>query len=230
MSGFIDTYCERTAPGLWSEPLNAVTNLAFIVAAVMALRLWRRQPHLTWRNAWDLLLLIALLFAIGVGSALWHTLATPWSMAADTLPILLFINVYLLSFLVRLGGLRWRATLALFVLFHCFNRAVAMVFTRDFLNGSVFYGPAWATLLVMVAVLAARKHPSAREVGTAVALFTVSLVLRTVDRTLCTAFPVGTHFLWHACNAIVLYLLFAALIRGNASAPRAATPDRLRLH
>jgi hypothetical protein len=26
----LDLYCERTAPGLWNEPLNALTNLAFI--------------------------------------------------------------------------------------------------------------------------------------------------------------------------------------------------------
>ncbi len=146
MSGFIDTYCERTAPGFWSEPLNALTNLAFIVAALMALRLWRRQPDLGWRNAWDLLLLVALLFAIGVGSAAWHTFATPWAMAADTLPILLFINVYLLSFLVRLAGLRWLGTFAFFALFHLLNRAVTIAFTRDFLNGSIFYAPAGATL------------------------------------------------------------------------------------
>jgi hypothetical protein len=25
----IDAYCERLGPGLWAEPLNALTNLAF---------------------------------------------------------------------------------------------------------------------------------------------------------------------------------------------------------
>ena len=32
----IDMYCERTDPGLWSEPLNALTNLAFLLAALFA--------------------------------------------------------------------------------------------------------------------------------------------------------------------------------------------------
>ena len=34
----VDDYCERLGPGLWAEPLNLVTNLAFLIAAI----LWRR--------------------------------------------------------------------------------------------------------------------------------------------------------------------------------------------
>lgn len=26
---YVDLYCERTAPGVWNEPLNALSNLAF---------------------------------------------------------------------------------------------------------------------------------------------------------------------------------------------------------
>jgi hypothetical protein len=222
---FVDAYCERTGSGLWNEPLNFVTNVAFIVAAVMALRLWRAERGLTWRNGWDLLLLVALLFAMGLGSALWHTFATRWSLSADTIPIMLFINVFLLAFLVRLARLGWLGTLALFALFHLFNRAVESAFPRDFLNGSIFYGPAWATLLVMTAVLAARKQPGAQDFALATGVFSVALVLRTIDHAVCLAIPIGTHFLWHVCNAIVLYLLLAALIRTAASGalPRLAT-------
>ncbi len=36
----IDGYCERTDFTYWSEPLNAVTNVAFIIAALL---LWRRS-------------------------------------------------------------------------------------------------------------------------------------------------------------------------------------------
>jgi hypothetical protein len=32
----VDIYCERLGPGLWAEPLNAVTNVAFFVAAWLA--------------------------------------------------------------------------------------------------------------------------------------------------------------------------------------------------
>jgi hypothetical protein len=209
-------YCERTGPGLWNEPLNAITNLAFIIAGAVALRQWRAEPQLRWRNSWDLLLLIALLFAIGVGSALWHTIATRWAMYADEIPILIFINVYLLAFLVRIARLRWLGTFVLFALFHVLNRAVAGAFPRDFLNGSVFYGPAWATLIAMALFLALRKHSCTRDFALAAALFTVSLFLRTIDEAVCPVFPLGTHFVWHLCNAAMLYLLLAALIRSAA--------------
>jgi hypothetical protein len=29
----LDHYCERTAPGLWNEPANALSNIGFRVAA-----------------------------------------------------------------------------------------------------------------------------------------------------------------------------------------------------
>ena len=36
----IDGYCERTGPEFWAEPVNAATNAAFLVAALVALALW----------------------------------------------------------------------------------------------------------------------------------------------------------------------------------------------
>jgi hypothetical protein len=65
----IDAYCERMGPGLWGEPLNALTNLAFLVAAVIcALRLDAPRPPMG-------MALVATLAAIGVASGLFHTFA-----------------------------------------------------------------------------------------------------------------------------------------------------------
>ena len=30
----LDGYCERLGPGLWAEPLNFLSNAAFLVAAI----------------------------------------------------------------------------------------------------------------------------------------------------------------------------------------------------
>ncbi len=35
-------------------------------------------------------------------------------------------------------------------------------------------------------------------------MLTVSLVLRSLDAPLCAANPLGTHFLWHLLNAVML--------------------------
>ena len=44
----IDAYCERTDPGYWAEPVNALTNLAFLLAALIA---WRRSAGLPGARA-----------------------------------------------------------------------------------------------------------------------------------------------------------------------------------
>ena len=86
MNTYIDIYCERLEPGLWAEPVNAITNIAFFIAAFFALRLAKKENALNWRSG----LLIALIFAMGVGSTLFHTFAVTWAMLSDVLPILFY--------------------------------------------------------------------------------------------------------------------------------------------
>jgi hypothetical protein len=44
----VDLYCERTDASFWSGPVNALTNAAFLITAVLALRLWRRGDRQDW--------------------------------------------------------------------------------------------------------------------------------------------------------------------------------------
>ena len=67
----IDIYCERTSAALWAEPVNALTNAAFLIAALIA---WR-AAHQAGRLDGPMILRIALTASIGVGSFLFHTLA-----------------------------------------------------------------------------------------------------------------------------------------------------------
>lgn len=213
MHDTLDIYCERTAPGLAEEPLNALTNLAFVLAAVLLARSYARvYPARPWQG-WDLMLLIALLAAIGVGSGLWHLTAQRWAMWLDVLPILAFISVFLLVSLRRAAGLGWATTLALFLLYHAVNTGVQRALPPDTLNGSIFYLPTFMALILLTGWLAHRRWPGWRDFAAAVTLFVLSLTLRTVDLAWCDVWPVGTHFLWHLLNAWLLYLLVAALIR-----------------
>ena len=74
---YIDIYCERTTGAFWAEPINALTNLAFIIAALVVWPAAWRRPE---RSLLELTV-IALVGVIGVGSFLFHTLATPLSAA-----------------------------------------------------------------------------------------------------------------------------------------------------
>ena len=96
----IDGYCERIGPGLWAEPMNAATNAAFILAALIGLVLAYRSGRLDGPVAW----LTALTFAVGIGSFLFHTHATVWAAMADTTPIGLFILSYVAIAMNRFAG------------------------------------------------------------------------------------------------------------------------------
>src|SRR5215813_6283547 len=93
----IDLYCERTDAAFWAEPANALTNAAFLIAAVAAFWLRRRAPS----RDWPALALIVVVVAVGVGSFAFHTFATRGAVLADVIPIAVFIYGYLLLSLRR---------------------------------------------------------------------------------------------------------------------------------
>jgi hypothetical protein len=215
---FLDHYCERVAPGLWNEPLNLFSNLAFIVTGILIGRMLIKQRRQITGPIWDLVLLNFLVFAIGIGSSLWHLLANQWSLYADTIPILIFINIYLLSCMVRTFSLTIIMSLAIFVAYHIINYGIQSGLPAGFLNGSIFYLPTWGFLLGIAVANHKRKTSIKNDYFSAWVFFTISLVFRTVDQSLCASLPVGTHFIWHLLNAVTLYLLLRGLININNSA------------
>lgn len=218
----IDLYCERTSPDLWAEPVNALTNLAFLLASTLLLRHWLVCYRARPAAGWDRLLLVTLVGLIGVGSGLFHTFAQTWAAAADALPIAMFISVFLLVSLKRLAGLGWAATLTWFVVYHLANWAAKTWLPAELLNGSVYYLPSWVALLAMAGWLTWCRHPRAALFAGGAVLFLVSLGFRSVDLALCAAWPLGTHFLWHLLNATLLWLLTRAVM----DAPHVTQPSR----
>lgn len=219
---YIDAYCERTSPAFWAEPLNALTNAAFIVAALaLALRLRALargdgggQPPLQFPSLW---LLVALVATIGVGSFLFHTFARVWASLADVLPIYLFMHVYAACFLRWGIGWRWQLAWLGVPAFLLFARAVALVVPPATL-GMGGYAPALLALAGFALWLRLRADARWRALTGAALLFALSLTLRQSDLPLCERWPLGTHFLWHLLNALVLYVVTRALL----PPPRAA--------
>ncbi|NDV02463.1 ceramidase domain-containing protein [Pseudoroseicyclus tamaricis] len=193
----IDIYCERLGPGFWAEPLNAVTNAAFLAAALL---LWPRS-----RGHRPAELLCAILFVISIGSFLFHTFATQWASLADTAPIGIFILVYL--FLVHrqfLGLPLWGALLAT-AGFAPYAAIMVPVLDRlPFFAISDFYWTVPLLLFVYALALRRRMPHVARGLAIGGAILSLSITIRSLDMALCPAWPVGTHFLWHALNALML--------------------------
>ncbi len=222
-------YCERGFdPGFWAEPLNAVTNAAFIIAALLATLLWLRVPssERRWVDAW----LLLLLYAIGTGSFLFHTFATTWAALADTIPIGIFMVSYLGYVLRRFFRLNWLVTGAGLVIFvvALWQSSVVRCDGGPCLNGSVAYTPALVALIVLGAVLMMRGHIAGTSLVAAGIIFAVSLTFRTLDGPLCatTALPsgyaVGYHFMWHILNAVLLFILCRAAIKYGGTHARSA--------
>ena len=44
-------------------------------------------------------------------------------------------------------------------------------------------------------------------------LFAISLTFRSLDGPLCNVFPLGTHFMWHILNGVLLGWLLLTMIR-----------------
>lgn len=218
----INAYCERLGPGFWAVPLNAATNAAFFVAALVGLVLAWRDGRLDA----PVVLLVGLTAVIGTGSFLFHTFATAWAALADTIPITVFILGYFGIAMHRFRGVgRGRAVLLTLGFLAAMPALAALLdlTVGGLLGGSQGYLPAFLALLGVGMWLRGRGHPAGGWLLAAAATFAVSLGLRTLDGPLCPVWPVGTHFLWHMLNGVVLGTLLVALIRhggNNGGAPR----------
>lgn len=204
----LDDYCERTDAGLWSEPLNFASNAAFIVAAALA---WRRYRRAGVRDL-GLAAQIALLFAIGVGSALFHSVATRWAMIADVAPITALMFVYLGYFLRRVLVWPTARVVAGLVGFAVVSGLLGLI-PRAWLNNSQSY---LGTVAAMGVMASATWPTVGRRLALGAALFVTSLTLRSLDQAVCPTVPIGTHFLWHTLNGVLLYILVAAVIDERA--------------
>lgn len=234
-------YCERGAdPAFWAEPLNALTNAAFLLAALLAAaELQRRSAVSAAMAEW---LLVSLVAVIGLGSFLFHTFATRWAALADVAPIGIFMLAYLAYALRRLLRLSWPGTVAGMVLFVTALWIAGSVTCERIglfgladgargpcLNGTLGYLPAWLAMTGIGGVLRLRADRSAPILLSASGIFLASMLFRTIDLELCEltrlgGSPRGTHCLWHLCNAATLYLLLRAAAR-SAPARIAGQPS-----
>lgn len=239
-------YCERGHdPSLLAEPLNALSNLAFVAVACRAA--WRlhaarpaRAPPLdlgplhavaaTRIVVWMMILLVGL---IGVGSSLFHLLATRWAQLADVIPIGAFMLLYLAFALRVLLRQRWLAVclglatyvLALTLVARLCPPSEGVSGAQMCLNGTAAYAPALLAMVAIGTVLRHRRHPQAGVLLAASAVFLTAMAMRSADMAACEAtrlagHAAGLHVLWHLLNAATLHLLLTVAVRAQIPVPR----------
>lgn len=207
----IDIYCERTGPEFWAEPINALTNLAFVIAGLWGLAAVRQRGEDTFS-----VILCWWVVAIGIGSGLFHTFANEITKWADVVPIAGFTLAYTWFNLRRFMRMEWPKALAIFVAFY----AVAATLTalvpdwlRTASNGSTGYLPPFLALVFFGGLVIGSGNKAGWYNIAAAAIFLVSVTFRAIDPVVCDNFPIGTHFLWHTLNGLMLGVLLAAVAK-----------------
>lgn len=198
-------YCERSDFAFWAEPVNALTNAAFVLAAFWVWPMTRGVPLAR--------ALAVVLAMIGVGSFLWHSFATRWAGLADVLPILMFILLYIFAATRDfLGAPSWLAAVVTAGFF-------PYAFGFGWVAGQIMPGLGANALYLSVAVLIAayglglRATATGRGLLIGAGILLVSLAARVADGAVCDSFPLGTHFLWHILNGIMLGWMIRVYIR-----------------
>ena len=211
----MDAYCERVGMGLFAEPLNAFSNVSFLLAALAAWVLARRTGTLSA----GVRALIAIGASVGIGSILWHTYPTMPTLVLDSVPILIFIMWYIWLYARNVVGMRplfAAASAAAFLL------ATLLAFPfAGVLHGAFVYTPGLVVTLVL-GVFHARERRVARFTLLAAAgVYLAALFFRTIDNEVCPVLPIGTHSLWHLLIGLVTYLAMRPLILSAATGVRA---------
>jgi hypothetical protein len=202
----VDLYCERVGAGFWAEPINALTNIAFILAAWSAWRLSPRSSTLP-PGIW---VLLATAVAIGVGSFVFHTVAMSWARVLDVVPILFFQLAFLWLYGRQIITLK-RSTMVV-ALTAYFAASMAGRQFPELLNGSLIYAPTLLAILGLGIYHAKHATIARFDLLAAAAVLAAAVLFRSIDNAVCATFPIGTHFLWHLSNCVVVYLVLRAMV------------------
>ena len=195
----VDIYCERLDASFWAEPINAISNLSFILAGFF---LWRlRTPRSN--------MMAILVILIGLGSFSFHTFANRLTGLLDVLAIALYLVVF--AFLIPK---QWSRKLILIQLGSVLMLIISIVLAHlligylkpalPWLPSGIYLG-AWLALVIFALITQDSNMPAARFLWLAVIVFPVSILSRQLDLPLCDSIG-GSHWLWHLLNGLTLFL------------------------
>lgn len=210
LNSSIDIYCERVSSDLFAEPINFLSNIAFIIAFYILLR---RLKDLSFSDKalknYSIILTYIILF-IGLGSFLFHAFGNLWSAFADTLPIMIFILFYLyiaVRFYLEQTNL---VSVAALIIFLSLNILLGYAGIEEI---SSYLTALCAMLLISVISLLRDEIEISRGLFISSSIFIISLTFRQVDNIACSYTSLGTHWIWHILNAILLYSLVLLFIK-----------------
>ncbi|HEX5281645.1 MAG TPA: hypothetical protein VFW28_16315 [Micropepsaceae bacterium] len=187
-------YCEDMSaiPGVFPvEPMNTISNGVIVLFGLAGLYfVWKRSPR-----AYDLYALNLLTVFTGIGSGMWHGFRDGQWLFWEATSGLIFMFFFIFCWARRLWSIPG-----------------AVVFLGAFYAGFLLSRPWWGMFQRWVAIapvvviaslgLIAGTIRNSREAaaygGVALASALIALFFRSIDLTVCSHIPFGTHFLWHS--------------------------------
>ena len=206
----IDIYCERVSSDLFAEPINFLSNIAFIIAFYILLRRLKDFSFINKSYKRYTTILTYLILLIGLGSFLFHAFGNLWSAFADTLPIMIFILFYLylaVRFYLEQTNL---VSIAALIIFLSLNILLGYAGVEEI---SSYLTALFAMLLISVISLTRDEIEISRGLFITSIIFIISLTFRQLDNFACSYMSLGTHWIWHILNAILLYSLVLLFIK-----------------
>ncbi len=206
----IDIYCERVSSDFFAEPINFLSNIAFIIAFYILLRRLKDLSFSDNSHKRYTTILTYLILLIGLGSFLFHAFGKLWSAIADTLPIMMFILIYLyiaVRFYLKQNNFVAAAALIIFLSLNVFLGYAGIEEISSYLTAL------FAMLIISALSLMRKEIAISRGLFNASLIFMISITFRQLDAFTCYYIPFGTHLIWHILNAILLYSLVLLFIK-----------------
>jgi hypothetical protein len=212
----IGYYCGRFNDGFWGEPQNALSNAAFVIAALLAFRLWQRHNGDKAQLA-----LILMTAAIGLGSFIFHTTPNRMTLLIDLVPIQIFGLSCFCYLGLRHFHARRKSVLLAVTAFFLVRQAWIMLMPPAALGGGITHIP--TILLLGLCGVYLRCH--GERVGSWLMLACIpyagALLVRSYDLYLCNVFPLGLHWAWHLLTALTAGTVLYGLVACPSHMPEA---------
>lgn len=204
----LTAYCERSSSGFFAEPLNAISNIAFIFAGFGIYKLLTKNK--IRKIEYKVILLLILL--IGVGSFLWHTIRNPYTLLLDAIPVALIVALITYILLSKLIEKKLFALLIVALLLA--GRFFISSFAPTDSISSLIRNGINAIVFLVLIIWTFKKYGKVAFEGLIVlVIYLLAITMRTVDLEVCSTFSMGTHFLWHIFNALAVYLAVRFLMK-----------------
>tara|TARA_B100000035_G_scaffold313319_1_gene326753 strand:- start:2942 stop:3574 length:633 start_codon:yes stop_codon:yes gene_type:complete len=198
----MDFYCERTNNQIFDEPINAISNIFFIIVSISLFKILRK-------NQSDKIYYVQpiLIFFIGIGSFLFHLKPNLITLYLDIIPIFLFSLSFIFLFNRNVINISHLNSSLLFILFLTLLLFITPKLKYEILNGSEFYFANYFFLAMYTIWLYFKKSDFFQLLFLGFIFFNLSILLRSIDNHICNYLSIGTHFLWHFFNAYLLKIL-----------------------